>query len=182
MSKNPLFCNGEKNEKKLRKSDPESIRGSGSPPKLITSRESPLAVACQVWSTSVSAFVSYPVYRKTDRQTDRQIERSHNHRLVGGGNNSWTRGGASPKFWDAYLFLQPPNLTTSNLIHNLGLGSISPKLGQIPRFWPRGAPPKIRDHQLIYVTTEVSDFKFGIQLRFSFSMPKQLFGQKLSGS
>ena len=35
--------------------------------KLITSRGSPLAHVCQVWSTSVSAFVSYPVYRMTDR-------------------------------------------------------------------------------------------------------------------
>jgi len=34
--------------------------------KLITSRRSPLARACQVWSTSVSAIVSYPVYRMTD--------------------------------------------------------------------------------------------------------------------
>ena len=50
--------------------------------KLTTSRESPLAHACQVWSTSVSAFVSYPVSRMTERQT----ERSHNQRLLGGGN------------------------------------------------------------------------------------------------
>jgi len=28
---------------------------------------SPLARACQVWSTSVSAFVSYPVYRMTEQ-------------------------------------------------------------------------------------------------------------------
>jgi len=35
--------------------------------KSITSRGSPLACACQVWSTSVSAFVSYPVYRMTKR-------------------------------------------------------------------------------------------------------------------
>jgi len=34
--------------------------------KLITSRVSPLAHVCQVWSTFVSAFVSYPVYRMTD--------------------------------------------------------------------------------------------------------------------
>jgi len=32
-----------------------------------------LAYACQVWSTSVSAFVSYPVYRMTDGKTDRTI-------------------------------------------------------------------------------------------------------------
>jgi len=35
--------------------------------KLITSRGSPLAHACQVWSESISAFVSYPVYRITER-------------------------------------------------------------------------------------------------------------------
>ena len=35
--------------------------------KLITSRGSTLAHACQVWSTSVSEFVSYPVYRMTDK-------------------------------------------------------------------------------------------------------------------
>ena len=35
--------------------------------KSTTSRRSPLARACQVWSTSVSAFVSYPVYRMTER-------------------------------------------------------------------------------------------------------------------
>ena len=31
---------------------------------------SPLASACQVWSTSVSAFVSYPVYRTNERMTE----------------------------------------------------------------------------------------------------------------
>jgi len=51
--------------------------------KLTTSRGSPLAHACQVWSTSVSAFDSYPVYRMTERMT----ERSHNLRLVAGCNN-----------------------------------------------------------------------------------------------
>jgi len=39
--------------------------------KLITSTGSPLAQAYQVWSTSVSALVSYPVYRMTDRMTKR---------------------------------------------------------------------------------------------------------------
>jgi len=39
---------------------------SGSSPKLTTSRGSSLAHSCQVWSTSISAFVSYPVYRMTD--------------------------------------------------------------------------------------------------------------------
>jgi len=34
---------------------------------LITSTGSSLARACQVWLTSVSAFVSYPVYRMTDK-------------------------------------------------------------------------------------------------------------------
>jgi len=38
--------------------------------KLITSSRSFLIHACQVWSTSVSTFVSYPVYIMTDRQND----------------------------------------------------------------------------------------------------------------
>ena len=49
MSENRLFLSGEENEK------PESRRRSGSPLKVN-----------QVWSTSVSAFDSYPVYRMTE--------------------------------------------------------------------------------------------------------------------
>jgi len=44
---------------------------------LITSRGSSPANVCQVWSTSVSAFVSYPVYRITEWQKERTTERSH---------------------------------------------------------------------------------------------------------
>jgi len=40
--------------------------------KLITSRGSTLVHVCQVWSTSVSAFVSYPVCGMTERMTERQ--------------------------------------------------------------------------------------------------------------
>jgi len=54
------------------KSDPESIGGSHYHQKLITSSGSPLAYVYQVWLTSVSAFVSYPVYRMTERMTERQ--------------------------------------------------------------------------------------------------------------
>jgi len=49
---------------------------------LTISEGPPLAHACQVLSTSVSAFVSHPVYRMTDRTI----------RLVGGGNK--LNGGA----------------------------------------------------------------------------------------
>jgi len=38
--------------------------------KSTTSRGSPFARACQVWSTSVSAFVSYPAYRTTERMKE----------------------------------------------------------------------------------------------------------------
>jgi len=85
VQKNTLFCNTEENENVIRNphADPDHHQ------KLITSRGSPLAHACQVWSTSVSAFVSYPVYRIT--VTEWQTERSHDFRLVDGGNNySWT--------------------------------------------------------------------------------------------
>ena len=66
MSKNPLFRNGEENEKVIRNLHVDPDRHQ----KLITSRESPLVHAYQVWSTSVSAFVSYPVYRKKQRTTE----------------------------------------------------------------------------------------------------------------
>jgi len=75
MSKNPPFRNGEENEKVIWNphTDPDHHQ------KSTTSRGSPLARACQVWSTSVSAFVSYAVYRMTERIT----ERSHNPALLG---------------------------------------------------------------------------------------------------
>jgi len=76
MSNNPLFCSGEENVKVIRNPHAES----GSPPKLITSRGSALAHSRQVWSTSVSTFVSYPVYRMTHRTFTW-------HNLVGGGKD-----------------------------------------------------------------------------------------------
>jgi len=63
MSKNPLFHNGEENKKVIRNSYVDLDHHQ----KLITSRESSLAHVCQVWSTSISAFVSYPIYRVTER-------------------------------------------------------------------------------------------------------------------
>jgi len=55
MSKNSLFRNGEENEKVIWNphADPDHHQ------KLITFRGSTLAHVCQVWSSSVSAFVSY---------------------------------------------------------------------------------------------------------------------------
>jgi len=58
-----LFRNGEENEKVIRNSHADLDHYQ----KLITSRGSSLAHACQVWSASVSVFVSNPVYRMTDR-------------------------------------------------------------------------------------------------------------------
>jgi len=62
MSKNSLFRNDEENEKVIRNphADPDHHQ------KLITFKGSPLAHACQVWSTSVFAFVSL----QNDRQND----------------------------------------------------------------------------------------------------------------
>jgi len=76
VQKNPLFHNGE-----------EMKKSSGIHTWIwITNKSyhfwrvrSPLAHAYQVWSVSVSVFISYPVYRMTERMT----ERSHNLRLVG---------------------------------------------------------------------------------------------------
>ena len=60
MSENCLFLSGEENEK------PESTRRSGLPLKVN-----------QVWSTSVSAFVSYPVDIQNDRTNERMTENDH---------------------------------------------------------------------------------------------------------
>ena len=72
MSKNPLFRNGEENEKVIRNPHTDQDHHQ----KLISFRGSDLAHVCQVWSTPVTAFVSYPVYSMT--------ERSHYLCLVGG--------------------------------------------------------------------------------------------------
>jgi len=66
MSENRLFLSGEENDKMIRnqRADPDHHQ------KSITSIGSPLARACQVWSTSVSAFVTYPVYRMTERMKE----------------------------------------------------------------------------------------------------------------
>ena len=64
MSENRLglFLSGEENYKVIRnpRADPDDHQ------KPITSIESTLVRACQVWSTSVSAFVTYTVYRMTE--------------------------------------------------------------------------------------------------------------------
>ena len=78
MSKNSIFRNGEKIKKSFRNplADPDNHQ------KLTTSEGSPLAHACQVWSMSVSAFVSYPVHTMTEWQN----EPSHNLRPVDRGS------------------------------------------------------------------------------------------------
>ena len=63
MSKNRLFRNGEEIKKVIRNPHVDTDRHR----KLTTSSGLLLARACQVWSTSVSAFISYRVYRMTDR-------------------------------------------------------------------------------------------------------------------
>ena len=58
----------------------------------ITTKSQPLLdghsmpLPCQVWSTSVSAFVSYPVYSMTERMTERQNDRQ-NDRITSAGAN-----------------------------------------------------------------------------------------------
>ena len=68
MSKKLLFRNGEEYEKVIQ--NPHADRDHHQ--RFTTSRGSPLAHACQVWSTSVSAFVSYPAHRMIQWQTEWQ--------------------------------------------------------------------------------------------------------------
>ena len=56
--------------KKMKNRNPRADRDRHK--KSTTYRGSPLARACQVWSTPVSAFVSYSAYRITERMKDWQ--------------------------------------------------------------------------------------------------------------
>jgi len=64
---------------------------------------------------------------------------------------------------------------TTNLVHKLGLGlayqkqRFGPKLAWV---WAKGASKKIRDPLRISATAEASNFKFGTQIWFETSLPK----------
>jgi len=71
--------------------------------------------------------------------------------------------------------MQPLKLATSNLVHNLGLGLAYQKQRLGPKLagaCARGAFEKIWDPLLVSATIEVINFKFGIQLDFGTSLPK----------
>jgi len=51
--------------------------------KLTTSRGSPLAHAYRVWSTSVTALVSYPAHRQNEWQTDRTNDHNNHSSSLG---------------------------------------------------------------------------------------------------
>jgi len=61
--KNTIFQNRKRNGKAIRNPFP----GLDHHEKLTTSRGSPLANAYHVWSTSITAIVSYPAHRTTKR-------------------------------------------------------------------------------------------------------------------
>jgi len=81
---------------------------------------------------------------------------------------------ASKKFGTPDIFLQPLKLTTSNVVHKLGLGPAEQKTtfktkiggglgqGNIQKMGPL----------LISATVEASKVKFGMQLGFGTSLPK----------
>jgi len=74
---------------------------------------------------------------------------------------------ASQKFGTPYLFLQPLELSTSNLVYKLGLGVayqkqlLGPKLAVVRA---REASQKNWDPVFIFAVIEASKFKFAIQL------------------
>ena len=79
------------------------------------------------------------------------------------------------KFGTLYVFLQLLKLATSNLVHNLGLGlayqktTFGPKLVEV---WAREASKKNWDPLRIFATVKASNFKFGTQIGFGTSLPK----------
>jgi len=87
----------------------------------------------------------------------------------------WARG-ASKKIGTPYLFLQPLKLATSNLVYNLGLGLAYQKT----TIWTKiggglgqgSIRKKMWDPLRIFATVEASNFKFGTQIGFGTSLPK----------
>jgi len=71
--------------------------------------------------------------------------------------------------------VQPLKLATSNVVHKLGLGlayqkrPLGPKLVGV---LARRASQKIWDPLCIFATVEASNFKFGTQIWFGTSLPK----------
>ena len=100
--------------------------------------------------------------------------------MVQSGQNTWALGTRNPvagsentgfsHIWrDPYLFLQPLQFATSNLVHNLGSTSIMPKNNKTFRTKFRqcvglGASEKFWDPLFIFAAAEASDLKFGTQL------------------
>jgi len=88
-------------------------------------------------------------------------------------DQNW-RGSEQQKLGTPYLFLQPLKLTTSNLVHNLGLVLAYQKTtfrGKLAGVWAKGASKKMGP-QLISATVEASNFRFGTQIGFGTSLPK----------
>ena len=68
------------------------------------------------------------------------------------------------KIMDPYLLVQPLKLATSNLVHNLGLGSSLPRNNFYDQNWRRFGLweyPKMWDPLFIFATAKASNFKFG---------------------
>ena len=64
---------------------------------------------------------------------------------------------------------------TTNLVHKLGLGLAYQKTTfwtKIGGIWARGTSKKIWDPLRIFATVEASNFKFGAQIGFGTSLPK----------
>jgi len=84
----------------------------------------------------------------------------------------WDKGAS--KKWDPNVSLQPLKLATSNLVHKLGLGlayqkrRLGPKLAGV---WA-GSTQKNWDPLRISATVEASNLKFGTQIWFGTSLPK----------
>jgi len=74
-----------------------------------------------------------------------------------------------------YVFLQPLKLATSNLVCNLvlGLAYKNQRFGtKLAVVWARGASEKNLGPLCIFATVEASSFKYGTQIGFGTSLPK----------
>jgi len=89
---------------------------------------------------------------------------------IGGGLD---QGSIRKKIGTPYVFLQPLKLATSNLVHNLVLGLDYQKNNVLDQNWRgRGVSEKNWDPLRIFATVVASSFKFGTQIGFETSLPK----------